>query len=290
LHLTQSALTRSIQALEARLGARLFDRGQREVTPTMLGELVLRHAAALELAARDLQRDVELAQGLEIGELRIGAGPFAGAALVGGPVGRLNQAHPRLRTEVVMGPWQELPERVRRREVDLMVGDLRDVESMPGFEVLALRPHAQIWVCRPGHPLASASEVTFADLLAYPLAGPRLPGEVREWLVAQMPEGIPDAASPLTITCDSSGILLRILAGSDAITIMAPFICTDELEAGRLIALPYRGPTLTGRFGAAWLSGRTLSSPARLFLDLMVEDDASTAASEAEVLRQIGPP
>ena len=33
LHLTQPALTRSIQALEASLDAQLFDRGRGEVTP-----------------------------------------------------------------------------------------------------------------------------------------------------------------------------------------------------------------------------------------------------------------
>ena len=288
LHLTQSALTRSIQALESRLGARLFDRGQGEVTPTMMGELVLRHAAALELAARDLQRDVELAKGLEVGELRIGAGPFAGAILAGRAVGRLSRIHPRLRTEVVIVPWQELPERIRKREVDLMVGGLRDVESVDGFEVLALRPHALVWVCRTGHPLAGAPTLAVDDLLPFPWAGPRLPSEVRDWLVAQAPEELRESRSPMTITCDSSGVLMHILAWSDAVSMMSPFMFADELKAGHLVALPVVGEQLVVRFGAAWLSSRTLSLPARVFLDLMVEDDAADAAVEAEVLSRIG--
>jgi DNA-binding transcriptional LysR family regulator len=289
LYITQSALTRSIQALEAKLGARLFDRGQRVVTPTMLGELVLRHAAALELAARDMQRDVQLAKGLEIGELRIGAGPFAGAALVGGPIGRLSEAHPRLRTEVVIGPWQELPERIRQREVDLIVGNLRDIESLDGFEVLELRPHALVWVCRPGHPLTKRAEVTFAELVAFPLAGPRLPGEVLDWFLGQLPEELRDLrVSPLTITCDSSEVLKRTLVRSDAVSPMHAFMFADELRDGRLVVLRHVGETLDGRYGAAWLSGRTLSSPAEVFLRFLVEDDASLATVESEVLRQIG--
>jgi DNA-binding transcriptional LysR family regulator len=289
LHITQSALTRSIQALEAKFGARLFDRGQREVTPTMLGELVLRHAAALELAARDLQRDVELAKGLEIGELRIGAGPFAGAALVGGAVGRLSQAHPRLRTEVVIGPWQELPERIRQREVDLMVGDLRDVGKLEGFEVQPLRPHAQVWMCRAGHPLAARSTVTMAEMLAYPLTGPRLPAEVLDWLKQRLPEEVRDIpGSPLTITCDSSEVLKRILVQSDAISSMAPYMFADELRAGHLVALPHAGEPLQGRYGAAWLGGRTLSAPAEEFLRLLAEVDAEFAEIEGAVLGSEG--
>ena len=289
LFLTQSALTRSIQALEAKFGARLFDRGQREVTPTMLGELVLRHAAALELAARDLQREVELAKGLEVGELRIGAGPFAGAVLAGGTVGRLSQAHPRLRVEVVLSPWQELPDRIRQREIDLIVGDLRDISALDGMETRELLPHAQVWVCRPGHPLTARPSVTLAELIAYPLAGPRLPGEVFEWLVEQLPEPLRRrGVSPMTLTCDSSDVLKRILTRSDAISPMHPFMLADELRDGRLVVLPHTGPTLDGRYGAAWLGGRTLSAPARAFLDLLVEDDAALTEAEATVLRELG--
>jgi DNA-binding transcriptional LysR family regulator len=288
LYLTQSALTRSIQALEARIGARLFDRGQREVTPTMLGELVLRHAATLELAARDLQRDVELAKGLEVGELRVGAGPFVGAVLAGGTVGRLSHAHPRLRTEVVISPWQELPERIRQREIDLIVGDLRDLRALDDFEMLALRPRAQVWACRPGHPLTQRPSVTFAELIAYPLAGPRLPGEVLDWLLQQLPEPLRTlGVSPLTITCDSSEVLKRILVRSDAIAPMHPFMFVDELDGGHLVVLPVAGDTIEGRYGAAWLGGRTLSAPARAFLDLLVEDDAALTAVEEDVLRRV---
>ena len=275
LYITQSALTRSIQALEARLGARLFDRGQREVTPTMLGELVLRHAEALDLASRDLQRDVELAKGMETGELRIGAGPFAGAALVGGAVGRLSEAHPRLRVEVVIGPWQELPERIRRREVDLIVGNLRDIELLDGFELLELQPHPEVWVVRPGHALTTRESVTIAELVDYPLAGPRLPAEVLGWLLDQLPGPLPGAGgTPLTITCDSAEVLKRIVAGSDAISPMHRFMCAEELRDGRLVALPHAGPLFEERYGAAWLGGRTLSTPARAFLNLLEEDDA----------------
>jgi len=98
LHITQPALTRSIQGIEAQLGAPLFDRGPREVTPTAIGELVLRHARAIAHAAHDLERDVGLAKGMDLGELRVGAGPFVGATLVGEVVARMSRTHPKLRS------------------------------------------------------------------------------------------------------------------------------------------------------------------------------------------------
>ena len=47
LHITQPALSRSIQALEEGMGVLLFDRSPRDVEPTAFGELVLRHARGL---------------------------------------------------------------------------------------------------------------------------------------------------------------------------------------------------------------------------------------------------
>src|SRR5690554_6103639 len=52
LHLTQSALTRSIQALESELGLQLFDRGKSGVRPTVDGEKILDRARYLLLQAR----------------------------------------------------------------------------------------------------------------------------------------------------------------------------------------------------------------------------------------------
>jgi len=44
LHLTQPALSRSIQELERRTGIRLFDRNKGRVDLTALGEVFLAHA------------------------------------------------------------------------------------------------------------------------------------------------------------------------------------------------------------------------------------------------------
>src|SRR3990167_3214425 len=127
LHMTQPALTRSIQSLEDGVGVRLFDRSRRGVEPTEFGHLLLRHAQNLELASRDLERDISLAKGLDIGELNVGVGPYGGAALAGPVIGRLSRLHPRLRIKLMILPWHELPARAANREIDLLIGDLSEV-------------------------------------------------------------------------------------------------------------------------------------------------------------------
>ncbi len=67
LHLTQPALSRSIQELERRTGIKLFDRNQGRVEPTDLGRVFLAHARGLLGHAEALDREVATMRGTGTG-------------------------------------------------------------------------------------------------------------------------------------------------------------------------------------------------------------------------------
>src|SRR5574341_267354 len=76
VYTTRSALVYSIQTLEDELGVNLFARGkEEEVTPTIIGHVFLKRAEEILKAASDLKREMDFAVGLNVGQLRIGAGP-----------------------------------------------------------------------------------------------------------------------------------------------------------------------------------------------------------------------
>src|SRR3546814_6974731 len=58
LGLTQPALTKSIQALEAEVGVRLFDCSRKGIAPTAAGAALLRRAAGLLDGMADLQAEL----------------------------------------------------------------------------------------------------------------------------------------------------------------------------------------------------------------------------------------
>ncbi|MFM7704243.1 MAG: LysR family transcriptional regulator, partial [Rubrivivax sp.] len=74
VHLTQSALSRSIQSLEEELGVALVDRVGRRAELTPVGRETLEEARRLVLDAQDLQeRAVAVSRG-RLGTLRLGMG------------------------------------------------------------------------------------------------------------------------------------------------------------------------------------------------------------------------
>lgn len=280
LHITQSALSRSIQALEATVGAPLFVRQRGGIEPTDLGELVLRHARALDTSSRDLERDIRLAKGLELGELRIGAGPFGGSALIGPVIGQLNRMHPGLHIRVVIAPWQELPRRARARDVDVVVLEISEVQALDDFETLPLHQHPLSLVCRVGHPLTRLASPAVSDVFRFPLAGPRLPEQARQRLGALLPAAQRRTVAregPLAIECDSSNLLKSILADSDAVSMMPRFMIDKELASGLLTHLPGLDLGLSARFGAGWLRQRSLSGAGQKFIELLQKHDAVLA-------------
>jgi DNA-binding transcriptional LysR family regulator len=288
-HITQPALTRSIQSLELSLGVTLFDRGRGTLVPTDIGRLLLQHAAGLDTASRELERELQLARGLEIGELVVGVGPYAGAALVGPVVARLNQQYPKLRVRVIVAPWTELPARARAREVDVVVAELSDVEEQADFELLPLSTHRLFIICRAGHPLTNRQVRSEHDIFRYPLAGPLLPAAAFERLCALAPQSMRTSMrkqGALTIQCDSLAVLKAVVMDSDAISMMSPFMLDVELAGGRLVVLTDPDLGIRARFGAAWISGRTVSSATAAFVDLLrIHDQTVHAMTVARTSR-----
>lgn len=281
VHLTQPALTRSIQALEATVGSAVLERNRGGIAPTDVGQLLLSHARLLDSATRDLERDIALTRGVELGELRIGVGPYGGSTLVGPAIGQLNRAHPGLRIKTVLAPWQELPERVRSREVDLIVVELSQVQQMDDFGVMALREHGMVAVCRPQHPLTRLPAPTPAEVFAYPLVGPSLTAAQRALLQSVLPPGAPTPGpqrSTLSVECDLSSLLKDVLRHSDAVSLMPDFMVAEETALGQLVRLPSAPLPLRVRFGCAWLQARTVSPAAQRFMALLAAHDAALVA------------
>lgn len=73
-HVTQPALTASIQRLEAQMGAKLFDRGPGGATLTAAGAALLPRARAALAAVEEGRRAVAEVMGLSVGSVRLGAG------------------------------------------------------------------------------------------------------------------------------------------------------------------------------------------------------------------------
>ncbi len=259
VHLSQPALTRSIQAAEAELGMRLFDRGSTEITPTPAGELVIARARRLVFDERCLKRDVELYRERKLGDTAFGAGPYPAATFLAPLLATLRRDFPQVNLRVEVGNWQLLLERLLAEDIEFFVSDTRELPHDPRLELKAMRREPAGFYARAGHPLAGRRGIKPRELWKFGVASVRLPKSVGS-VLARLLDLPPSAALPLALECDDVEVLKQTALASDAV-IGAPHAAVQgELRSGALCMLRVTGlPPLFSMMGIVTLRGRTPS-------------------------------
>ena len=107
LGITQPALSRSMEDLERRLGAKVFDRGRWGLAPTEAGELIIARGRLILQQSRDLQDEIDRLHGLEAGRLEITLGPYAAELSGHQSVARMLAKHDHIRCRVRVSDWRE---------------------------------------------------------------------------------------------------------------------------------------------------------------------------------------
>lgn len=216
-HITQSALSRSIQTLESDLGARLIDRVGKHNELTPLGQAVAAPARRMVLDAAELRRSAELLKQGQVGAISVGLGSGPSAMLMAPFLLHMARHHPGVAVSVSPGATELQLVQLRQRSFDALVVDVRRVAPAPD---LAIEPQSEMragFVCRAGHPLLQATEpVSFEALLRYPLASTPLSAEVAHSMVNQFgPRANPEQA--VSLRCDDIHSLIETVKTSDAI-------------------------------------------------------------------------
>ena len=268
VHLSQPALSRSIDTLEDNLQARLVDRAYGTVRFTQAGELVLTRARELLADAQQIQRDVLQLEGLAIGSLAVGLGPFAASTLGRMALSLMAQRHPQLLMRMEVADTVTLGERLHRRQLDLFIADTRDLKKQPGLKLARLPDLPVSFFVQPKHPLRRLKQVTLEKAMAYPMAGPNLPAEVAAHFDRQVPR---DDRGVFNVTCDDAGTLRHLALTADAV-ILAPHAPALNTDTEALVPLPIAGfARMQTHYSLVPLAGRTPSAAATVYTRLVTE-------------------
>ena len=271
VHLSQPALSRSIDTLEDNLQARLVDRAYGTVRFTQAGELVLARARELLADAQQIQRDVLQLEGLAAGSLAVGLGPFAASTLGRMALSLMAQRHPQLLMRMEVADTVTLGERLHRRQLDLFIADTRDLKKQPGLKLARLPDLPVSFFVQPKHPLRRLKQVTLGKAMAYPLAGPNLPAEVASYFDRHGPSAGRDDRGVFNVTCDDAGTLRHLALTANAV-ILAPHAPALNTDTEALVPLPIAGfARMQTHYSLVTLAGRTPSAAATVYTRLVTE-------------------
>jgi DNA-binding transcriptional LysR family regulator len=262
VHLSQPALSRSIQSIEDELEMALFDRTTRDVQITPAGETVLRRAKKVLFEARCLVRDVDLLRNHSIGSVSFGAGPYPAAMLLPAVLDTLAQRHPQLRIDARIDNWKNSLEALYSEELDFLILDIRGAPTVSEVNVIPLPKHRAGWYVREGHPLARFATLEAHQLQAFPIISVPLPDPMRDGLRKWL-RYTPGNELEFHLVCNDINVLQAYARKTDALLLLSTHVFADPARITGLVPLsvPSRS-TLWLQFCIVHLAGRTLSPAA----------------------------
>jgi DNA-binding transcriptional LysR family regulator len=292
LGISQPALTKSIQTLEAALGVRLFDRHTRAVVLTDFGRLVVAHTKDLVAREGELLRDIQLLAGLEVGHLDVALGPYSSVISGYAAAGRVMAAHSKLQIALHVANWREVTHAVVEKRAELGIAELSDAVLNDQLDTEVVGQHRARIFCRPGHPLLQSEHVTLATLLEFPWANTRIPPRV----AAAFPRTpvragrIDDFTGDFVpaVETDVPMQLGRLVEGNDVLAFATFSMVESELESGQLAYLPTPKLEIRGGYGFIFLRNRSLSPAARAFVQAVRDEERKCEEREARLDQRFG--
>jgi LysR family nitrogen assimilation transcriptional regulator len=260
---TQSGISQHVASVERALGVRLFERSARGIVPTPAG---LRYYKSCVEAVGRLEDANEAARrlgGLVAGDLRIGLMPTFTRAVLAPTLDDFVPRYPDVRLHVFEGYSGVLTDMVLADELDFAV--VPAFEGRVGLKPRLLVRDREMLLSGAKRGLKPLAPVRLADCAPLKIVVPG-PDNVRRRNLETyfQTHGVEIAAM---LEMDAMIGTLEFVARSDWVTVLPSLISVNDIRKGDLVVNPIADPPLHAEFVVIQPARRTLSVPARLFLE-----------------------
>lgn len=167
LFVSQPAITKHVQELEATYRTRLFDRQGSRISLTESGKLLLEHCERILEEYKRLEYEMHLLHNEYTGELRLGASTtiaqYVLPAMLGGFIGKF----PKVSLSLMNGNSREIEAALQEHRIGL--GLVEGVFRLPNLKYTTFLEDELVAVIRTNSKLAVGEEITSEELPGLPL-------------------------------------------------------------------------------------------------------------------------
>jgi len=264
LHLTQSAVSHSMRALERSAGCRLFDRMGKKVVLTLAGEQLLQHTRKILDEMDAARTSLEQLGRWGRGRLRLGTTTTACQHIIPPVLREFKESFPDHLISIEPGDTPALVELLLQRRIDLAL--CVDPPPEPPLEFQRLFTDELKFIAGPLHPWAQAGRVTQADIprqryILYSKSSVtfRL---VQSYFAQE------DMVLNTVMELGDIQACKELVKLGLGVSIIAPWVAQRELNEGSLVAFPLGRRKLTRQWGVLHWRGKRLNLAEETFLNL----------------------
>jgi DNA-binding transcriptional LysR family regulator len=267
LSISPSAVSKSVQRLEQRLGLRLFSRTTRSLTLTPEGQDLHERALRLLREAEEIEQAAVAARAEPTGTLKIAASPPIGVHLLVPALPRLRERYPKLSIDLRLNDqFVDLIE--ERIDVAIRIADLEDSRLISR----RLAPHRLCAFASPDYLARRGTPHHPDELIDHDCVNFRFQntGQVLRWpfcLGERTFEVVPQAG----LVIDSSDAVLAALAAGAGVGVSPTYLAASHVRAGLLVPVLTKFAVERASIAALWSESRRSSPNVRAFLNFLYE-------------------
>jgi len=265
VHLSQPSVSVRMKQLESELRVKLFEQLGKKVALTEAGQLLLPYAQRVITAVADAKHAIEDLQGLQRGELRVGASTTPGMYIIPRTIAQFKKLHPNVQVHLCIKDTREIEDGVVRNEFDFgFVGGHLTGEEI---EVLPWLTDELVLIVPPAHELARKKTVKRDDLAKQKFVG-REPGSATR---ATVISHLTDWELQTVIELENPESLKKAVQSGLGIAFISKFAVESELKAKTLATVRISKLTINRELKIVYRKDKHLSRAARAFIELALQ-------------------
>lgn len=254
LAMSQAAISKALLEMERALGFPVLERHASGVEPTVAGRVLLERSRAVFDELGEGLREIDAFADPRRGHVRLGT-TEAMLGVVTQLVGRLSKTHPGITLDVVIGDTAGLLDRMRARELDLVLTRLLPSERSDDLTAQPLFDESMAVLASQEHRLAKKRQLRLADLMdeRWTLSPPELPlGQLVARIFASEGLELPVSA----VMTVSIYLRLNLLHTGQFVTMLPRSIAGQSLVRSWIKVLPVALPAPPGKIALLRLQRR----------------------------------
>ena len=262
-HVTQSAVSQQIRALENRYEQRLLSRSARQVTPTPAGERLFR--GCKEILARFAEVEQEIReQATEVsGSCNVSSIYSVGLHELHALQKELLRTHPKVAFRLNYRRSDQVYDDVILGAADL--GLVAYPQSRAGVDIVPYREDKLAIILPPSHPLAGKSKIAMSALIGLPFIGFDREAPSRKGIDKLFRDKGLELAP--TMEMDNVETIKRAVELGLGVSVLPTPTVQQEINSGSLVAKPFVEGAYTRPIGILVRKGKYLSRASQAVLD-----------------------
>lgn len=270
LHLSQPAVTKHIQLLEAQLRVPLFVRSAKGMVLNESGVIYLQHVQRIARAHEEMAQQLQAPAGLLTGRLRLGSNKTVLAYYLPEVLARFKKLYPSTNCEIIDGNTDTIIGALLDQRIDLAL--IEGPCRRPEIQMRTILEDEIIWIAAPDNPLAQQRNPTVAEVLRQPLIVREVGAGSRQFMMQALHQlRISPERLNIVQEIPAPEAIKRLVMAGLGISFVFRISVEPELAAGKLVKINCPKLNLRRPFSLLFPQGPAPTGIAQAFIQTLLK-------------------